>query len=105
MMDVPISAQCRSCIASLKTIISKLSSPNQQESQANEYRRKINNELERFSLWIGSVEAMHSQASSMALEWRLRDASEILIYVRQLLSDLTEVIEECRSASLVVHIT
>jgi hypothetical protein len=92
-MAISASALCLACIQNLKTIGSALSHPNRQNSRI--YREQVDDELERFSLWVGNIGAMHVPKSPMSLESRLSDAYDILAHVMALLNDLNEVTGEC----------
>ncbi|KAJ4294170.1 hypothetical protein N0V90_007860 [Kalmusia sp. IMI 367209] len=91
-MAVPVSAQCRACITTLKTIISTLSDPNKQKSRL--HHQQVNDELERFSLWIGNIGAIHLPESPLSLESRLHGSEYILTHILKLLNDLNEITKE-----------
>ncbi|KAF2790436.1 hypothetical protein K505DRAFT_364741 [Melanomma pulvis-pyrius CBS 109.77] len=91
-MVASASAQCRACLATLKTVVSTLSDSNKRKGRI--HHGQVNDELERFSLWIGNIGALHLPESTMSLESRLCEASDILIHVLELLNDLNEVTGE-----------
>ena len=96
-MVASVSEQCRACITTLKTIVSSLSDPDRQRSRV--YHEQVNDELERFSLWMGNIGALHRPESSMSLESRLREANDVLTHILELLDDLNEVAGERGSAA------
>lgn len=91
-MVASVSAQCRARITTLKTIVSSLSDPDRQRSRI--HHEQVSDELERFSLWMGNIGALHRPKSSMSLESRLREANDVLTHILQLLDDLNEVAGE-----------
>jgi hypothetical protein len=86
-----VSEQCRSCIATLKTAFSALSSAN---SKSQLEPGQVNAGLERFSLWVGNIGALHMPESPLSMESRLQEAKDVLSHVQELLRDLTEVSTE-----------
>jgi len=97
MMVASVSEQCRACITTLKTIVSTLSNTNRQKGHI--HHEQVNDELERFSLWVGNIGAIHSPESPMSLESRLCGANDIFTHVLELLNDLSEVTGERGSAA------
>ncbi|KAF2498252.1 hypothetical protein BU16DRAFT_288004 [Lophium mytilinum] len=91
-MSASVSAQCRACIQKLTTIVSTLSAPDRQKGRL--HHAQVNDELERFTLWIGNIGALHPPESSLSLESRLREAKDVLTHVLELLDDLIEVAGE-----------
>lgn len=91
-MVAPVSLQCRASITSLKIVVSILTKPPRQEIRLS--HEQVNDELERFSLWMGNIGALHLPASSMSLESRLSEATEVLGYIIELLDDLNMVSQE-----------
>lgn len=91
-MVASVSAQCRACITTLKTIISTLSDPSRQKGRI--YHKQVIDELERFSLWMGNIGTLHRPESSMSLESRLREASDVLTHILELLDDLKVAAQE-----------
>ncbi|KAH7119991.1 hypothetical protein B0J11DRAFT_417644, partial [Dendryphion nanum] len=91
-MVASVSEQCRACITHLKNITSTLSDPSRQKYQMR--LAQVNDELERFSLWVGSIGALQLPNSSMSLESRLRDANDILTHVIGLLDNMDELVQE-----------
>ncbi len=89
MMVAPVSEKCRTCITTLKTTVSTLSDPDRQKGRI--HHEQINDELGRFSLWIGNIGALHLPESPMSLESRLREANDVLTHILELLDDLNEV--------------
>lgn len=94
-MAKPVSVQCRNCLNILQSLVSTLATPNGEETQIDE--KQVVDTLERFSLWIGNIGAMHRPDSPLSLESRLCEASDVLEFVSQLLEDLAEVIGERKS--------
>ncbi len=86
------SEKCRSCVTTLKSIIDALDEPDHQDGRVR--GAQVKNELERFSLWIGNIGALHRAESSMSLETRLREASDVLSHILGLLDDLNETASE-----------
>ena len=87
-----VSSQCQGCIQNLKTIVSALCDLDRQKSRIHD--KQVNNELERFSLWIGNIGAIHLPESPLSLESRLCDAEDILKHVLELLNNLYDVTQE-----------
>ncbi|USP72745.1 hypothetical protein yc1106_00019 [Curvularia clavata] len=87
-----VSERCQACIMALKTIMSTLFNPDRYNDQVN--HEQLNDELERFSLWIGNIGAMHQPESSMSLESRLCGAGDVLTHILELLDNLNEVAKE-----------
>jgi hypothetical protein len=96
-MVASVSEQCRACVTTLKTIVSSLSDPDRQRRRV--HHELVNDELERFSLWMGNIGALHLPGSPMSLESRLREASDVLTHILELLDDLNEVAGERGSAT------
>lgn len=96
-MVASVSGQCRACITTLKTIVSTLSDPDRQKGRVR--HEQVNDELERFSLWMGNIGALHLPESSMSLESRLHEANDVLTHILELLDDLNEVARERGSAA------
>jgi hypothetical protein len=80
---------CRACVTTLNTIVSTLSNPDRQRGRV--HYDQVNDELGRFSLWMGNIGALHRPESSMSLESRLHEANDILAHILELLNDLNEV--------------
>ena len=99
-MAASVSEQCRACITTLKTIVSTLSNPIRQNGQVR--HEQASDELERLSLWIGNIGALHQPESPMSLESRLCEAGDVLAHILELLGDLGEVARERTSASTCV---
>lgn len=104
-MTPSVSKQCQTCITTLKTIISTLSEPNRNREENRVRYKQVNDGLERLSLWTGNIGALHRPESSMSLELRLREASDVLTNILDLLGDLKEVAGDRRSASLPMPMT
>ena len=94
-MTVSTSDRCRTCITTLNTIITALSNPDRQNGQI--HHDQVDDELTRFSLWMGNIGALHRPESAMSLESRLREADEVLIHIQELLENLNEVTGESGS--------
>ncbi|KAF2119218.1 hypothetical protein BDV96DRAFT_642256 [Lophiotrema nucula] len=88
-MSQSVSERCRVGIGHLKAIATALSSARRQGGPVGFDR--VNDELERFTLWIGNIGALHHPDSPLSLEARLREAEDILTYVLELLEELTDV--------------
>ena len=91
-MAATVSAQCHNIIEILQSVISFLTVGGEPSSQIDQ--KQVVDELERFSLWVGNIGATHRAESLLSLESRLREASDVLEFVSQLLEDLTEVAAE-----------
>jgi hypothetical protein len=91
-MVASVLEQCGACIATLKTIVSNLSQPDRQKGRV--HHEQVNDELGRFSLWMGNIGALHRPESFMSLESRLREANDVLTHILELLNDLNEVAGE-----------
>lgn len=89
------SAQCRHTLSSLKNLYSLLEVSKGPESESLE--RKVLDELERFTLWVGNTGAAHGPQSPLSLESRLQEASEVFEFISTLLEDLSEVARERES--------
>jgi hypothetical protein len=100
-MSSSVSGQCGVCIATLKRILSAISASEQPIAQV--IHDQVNEELERLSLWVGNIGALHRPESLMSLETRLLEASDILSHIRDLLGDLNEVVNE-RESTFIQHI-
>lgn len=96
-MVASVLEQCRACVTTLKTIVSTLSVPHRQGGRV--HHEQVNDELERFSLWMGNIGALHQPESSMSLESRLREANDVLTHIQELLDNLNEVARERGSAA------
>lgn len=88
-MFVSTSEQCRDCIETLQETALLLSRP-ENENNSLVRREQIEDELARFSLWVGNIDALHRSESSMSLELRLHASYDVLAHVRQLLENLKE---------------
>ena len=97
-MVVSVAEQCRACITTLKSIISILSDPQRRKGPVQ--FEEVTDELERFSLWIGNIGALHPPASSMSLESRLREVEDVQTHILELLRDINDVAHECGSSFL-----
>jgi len=87
----PVLERCHSCIASLKAIRSVLSSSS---SKSHLSPGQVNEELERLSLWMGNIGALHEPGSPLSMESRLREAQDVLSHIQKLLRDVDEVAGE-----------
>ncbi|OOQ90846.1 hypothetical protein PEBR_02856 [Penicillium brasilianum] len=90
-----VSELLQSCLAQLTSLISSTLSEHTEEVTLQEW----SDELGRLRVWAANIGAHHTRQSS--LDYRLRDASHIknqvlrlLERVRELLTDLTEVLDE-----------
>lgn len=91
-MKLSVSEQCRSCLVTLQEVISILSQPDHIDGRVKP--AQVNEELERFSLFIGNIGALHRPESPMSMESRLHEADDVLTYILGLLADLNEVAGE-----------
>lgn len=64
------------------------------EKKSHISQRDVNEELERLSLWVGNIGALHKSESPLSMESRLVEAQEILTHTQDLLGDLVEVTSE-----------
>jgi hypothetical protein len=94
-METSVSELCWTCIITLTDIVSTLSDPNRKKGQVHD--KQVNDELERFRLWMGNIGALNQPESSMSLESRLHKTKDVLDYVLRLLNDLNMFAKECRS--------
>lgn len=83
------------CIGLLKSVIYMLSDPGGTKDRLTS--QQVNDELERFSLWMGNIGALNPPESSMSLDFRLRDAEDIHAHILGLINDLLEVATERKS--------
>jgi ankyrin repeat protein len=91
-MTLSVSDQCNSCLVTLQKVISILSKPDQNDGRIK--YDQVCEELDRFSLFTGNIGALHRPESPMSVEFRLREANDVLIHILRLLADLNEVAEE-----------
>ncbi|EUC35521.1 hypothetical protein COCCADRAFT_24592 [Bipolaris zeicola 26-R-13] len=89
-MTLSVSDQCRSCIAILHEVISALAQPDRNSNNVRNLRMR--EELDRFSLFVGNIGALHRPESPMSIESRLQGANDVLTHIWGLLDDLKEVI-------------
>lgn len=82
----------------LRTIASRLASSGSTKGPA--YNAQVNDQLEKFALWMGNIGCLHKPESPLSLESRLREASDVLTHVLELLDDLKDVTSERLSAVL-----
>jgi hypothetical protein len=94
-MDESTSDRCRSCITTLTSSISIISSTGNEHSR--EHFERVSDELARFSLWAGNIGALHKPDSPMSLESRLQEAKDVLTHIQELLDNISEVARECKS--------
>ncbi|PVH96841.1 hypothetical protein DM02DRAFT_686847 [Periconia macrospinosa] len=94
-MSVSVAEQCRECLTNFTAVASSLAEPDRKPSRV--HPRQVKDELDRFSLWIGNIGALHPPMSSMSLESRLREAEEVLSHIQDLLEDLQEVVVQLLS--------
>jgi hypothetical protein len=87
-MTLSVSERCRSCLVNLQHVVSLLSQPDRIDERVK--HTQVNEELERFVLFVGNIGALHDPESSMSIESRLRGANEVFIHLSTLLDDLTE---------------
>jgi hypothetical protein len=81
-----VSEHCRASITALKSIISTLFDPDRQNGRV--HHEQVSDELERLSLWMGNIGALHRPEHPMSLESRLREANDVLIHILELLDNL-----------------
>jgi tetratricopeptide (TPR) repeat protein len=91
-MTLSVSDQCRSCLATLQEVMSILSQPNHNDGFIT--HAQVSEELDRFSLFIGNIGALHRPDSSMSIESRLQEANDVLTHIVGLLTDLEEAAAE-----------
>ncbi|KAF2870782.1 hypothetical protein BDV95DRAFT_574620 [Massariosphaeria phaeospora] len=87
-----VSEHCHSCLVSLREVISILSHPDRTDGRVK--HAQVNEELDRFSLFIGNIGALHRPESSLSIESRLEEADDILTHILNLLADLNEAARE-----------
>jgi hypothetical protein len=91
-MSLSVSERCCSGLATLRQIVLFLSQSDQNDGHMKYVH--VNEELDRFGLFVGNIGALHQPHSPMSIESRLHEASDVLIHVLGLLTDLNEVSEE-----------
>jgi tetratricopeptide (TPR) repeat protein len=91
-MTLSISDQCHSCLITLQEIISILSKPDHNDGRVK--HAHVREDLDRFSLFVGNIGALHQSESSMSIESRLQEANDVLTHIMGLLTDLKEVAAE-----------
>ncbi|KAF2705151.1 hypothetical protein K504DRAFT_460420 [Pleomassaria siparia CBS 279.74] len=91
-MTLSVSDLCRTCLVTLHEVISILSQPHPTDGRIKP--AQVNEELDRFALFIGNIGALHPPESSMSMESRLRDANDVLTHTFSLLTDLGDVTTE-----------
>jgi len=91
-MTLSVSEQCRSCLSTLQKVTLILSKAHHTDGQVN--HALVNEELDRFSLFVGNIGALHPPESSMSIESRLHEAHDVLTHIFGLLADLVEVAGE-----------
>lgn len=91
-MSLSVSQQCQACVRPLRSIITTVTNDGQTGCQP--ILEEANDHLERFSLWVGNIGALHSPESPLSLESRLSGENDILNHIKTLLDDLAEVTEE-----------
>jgi hypothetical protein len=67
------------------------------EGQGALTHEEITDALERFQLWSGNIGASVDAAKRVSLDVRLKDAPEVRDQVRELLTDLSEALNDCLS--------
>lgn len=87
-----IAAQCHACIKIFKSIAS--CDTNLKKLADAKLQDAVKDELDRFSLWIGNIGALHLPGSPLSLEKRLEDGQDLLKHASSLLEDLEEVLTE-----------
>lgn len=87
-----VSTQSRECISILRSILSALSESTEHAKHTS--REQIDDDSERFSLWVGNIGALHPPASPLSLESRLRYNLDLLEYTSELLNDFSDVSTE-----------
>ncbi|CAN9451657.1 unnamed protein product [Alternaria alternata] len=91
-MAPSISEQCRDCIKSLQRVISMSSQPDYGDDLIK--TKEVNDDLDRLSLFIGDIGALHDPESPMSVESRLSEAKDVLTHISGLLGDLNEAAED-----------
>lgn len=86
-----VSEQCRSCIVTLGKVVTTLSYSDHTYSL---FTHTIKEQLERLSLFAGNIGALHAPESPMSVESRLKQASDVLLHIKSLLSSLNDVVYE-----------
>jgi pentatricopeptide repeat protein len=91
-MALSVSDQCRSCIVTLQEITSILAQTHHGDRHVT--HAQVSEELDRFSLFIGNIGALHRPESPMSIESRLQEANDVLTHILSLLNDLNDVSRE-----------
>lgn len=89
---VSVAEQCRSCIVTLREVVSTLTKINRTDSCIKD--SNINEQLERFSIFVGNIGALHTPESPLSVEARLREASDVLLHISSLLNALNDIASE-----------
>ena len=89
-----MSERCRACVRNLRDVISALSKPGTTDEHIKQ--AQVNEELDRFILFVGNIGGFHDPESPMSVESRLREAKDVLNHILCLLDDLNEAAEELR---------
>jgi hypothetical protein len=61
------------------------------ESKACISSGQVKEELERLSLWVGNIGALHEPESPLSMESRLVEAQDVLSHILGLLEDIDDV--------------
>ncbi|KAF2818117.1 hypothetical protein CC86DRAFT_246495, partial [Ophiobolus disseminans] len=88
-MTLSVSDECRACLITLQEVISILSKPDHNDGGVK--LAHVCEHLDRFSLFVGNIGALHRPQSSLSIESRLQEANDVLIHTLGLLADLKEV--------------
>lgn len=86
-------ARCKSCLNLLRQAAQ---SATHEDSSAQHLARQVEDQIGRFSLWMGNIGALHPPQSPLSLESRLKQAPDVLEHIRQVLEDLDEVTKDCK---------
>ena len=93
-MTSSMSERSRACVRKLREVISALANPRSADEHVKQVQ--VNEELDRFILFVGNIGGFHEPESPLSVDSRLREAKDVLNHILGLLDDLVEAAEELR---------
>ncbi|KAI4945160.1 hypothetical protein J4E91_008137 [Alternaria rosae] len=91
-MTSSMSERCRACVRKLREVIFALANPGSTDEHAKQ--AQVNEELDRFILFVGNIGGFHKPESPLSVDSRLREAEDVLDHIFCLLDDVVEAAEE-----------
>ena len=91
-MASSMSERCRACVRKLREVISALANPRSTNEHVKQ--AQVNEELDRFILFVGNIGGFHESESPLSVDSRLREAKDVLDHIFCLLDDVVEAAEE-----------